>query len=500
MDSSDLDETPNRSSWRDITVRSGKMEDYADRTRSLCLKKNWAVGLSNKSYRVCKTILQANSALVDSNSKLKTEKGKLEEKVKRHYGRLNDYLVENSQLNKKSDDLESRVAELESENNRLKEALYSKRPSNQPKSTSVISSEFIEEFVFRQNAQRQKIINLMNKAADEEKDFLLKNCASSKSCDSSLQSEDIQNLRNDFDSSSSTLKENSNLEEDLEDTHLENSLKSSIAEDETIDEDESDEEFDPEGYIGLRKSMAPNRQSLAGPANAKNSRRKTARMTKVGKGRKSSMANQEEAPAEPLSRRKTMKRKTVNFEFSANESLLDDQSIDETVLETNIQDESKSGGSPEISIVDEPEPSINVSTRRRSRRFSQLKKSTKSTNAESEHEVITEEVTLNEPEKPPPKKSKPTKKPESEQIEEEPEVSLEMDKENCFQTPKKKWTEENQMSDLNQRSSRRARKQVNYTVPKGKMRRGDAICANSLVQSFSPKSTGKKRTIKKSKK
>lgn len=340
----------------------------------------------------------------------------------------------------------------------------------------------------------------MNKAADEEKDFLLKNCASSKSCDSSLQSEDIQNLRNDFDSSSSTLKENSNLEEDLEDTHLENSLKSSIAEDETIDEDESDEEFDPEGYIGLRKSMAPNRQSLAGPANAKNSRRKTARMTKVGKGRKSSMANQEEAPAEPLSRRKTMKRKTVNFEFSANESLLDDQSIDETVLETNIQDESKSGGSPEISIVDEPEPSINVSTRRRSRRFSQLKKSTKSTNAESEHEVITEEVTLNEPEKPPPKKSKPTKKPESEQIEEEPEVSLEMDKENCFQTPKKKWTEENQMSDLNQRSSRRARKQVNYTVPKGKMRRGDAICANSLVQSFSPKSTGKKRTIKKSKK
>jgi hypothetical protein len=62
------------------------------------------------------------------------------------------------------------------------------------------------------------------------------------------------------------------------------------------------------------------------------------------------------------------------------------------------------------------------------------------------------------------------------------------------------------MNDLNQRSSRRARKQVNYADPKGnaKMRRGDAICANSLVQSFSPKttgkSTGKKRTIKKSKK
>ena len=48
-----------------------------------------------------------------------------------------------------------------------------------------------------------------------------------------------------------------------------------------------------------------------------------------------------------------------------------------------------------------------------------------------------EEVTLNEPEKPPTKKSKPAPKPESEQVETEPEVSLEMDKENCFQTPKK---------------------------------------------------------------
>ena len=57
--------------------------------------QDWAIGLSNKSYRVCKTILQANSALVESNSRLKTEKGKLEEKIKRHYGRLNDYLVEN---------------------------------------------------------------------------------------------------------------------------------------------------------------------------------------------------------------------------------------------------------------------------------------------------------------------------------------------------------------------------------------------------------------------
>jgi len=72
---------------------------------------------------------------------------------------------------------------------------------------------------------------------------------------------------------------------------------------------------------------------------------------------------------------------------------------------------------------------------------------------------VPEEVTLNEPEKPPSKKSKPAPKPESEQVETEPEVSLEMDKENCFQTPKKKWAEETQMNDLNQRSSRRARKQ-----------------------------------------
>ena len=252
--------------------------------------------------------------MVESNSRLKTEKGKLEEKIKRHYGRLNDYLVENSQLNKKCDDLESKVLEQESEINRLKEELQSKRPSNQ--STSSISSEFIEELLFRQNAQRQKIINLMNKAAEEERDFLLKNCTASKSCDSSLQSEDIQNLRTDFDSSSSTLKENSNLEESLkEDTQLENSLKSSLAEDDSIEEDESDEEFDPEGYTGPRKSTVPIRQSMAGPSNTKNARRKTTRMTKVGKGRKSSIANQEEAPAEALSRRKTMKRKTVNFDF-----------------------------------------------------------------------------------------------------------------------------------------------------------------------------------------
>ena len=245
--------------------------------------------------------------MVEQNSRFKTEKGKLEEKVKRHYGRLNEYLVENSQLNKQN-------ADLESENNRLRDELASKsssRPSNQPTSTQSMSSEFIEEFLFRQNAQRQKIINLINSAASEEKDFLLKNCATSKSANSSLQSEDIQNLgpENGFDSSLSTLKE---------DSQLENSLKSSIAENETVleyDSVESDEEFDPEGYSGLRKSMAPNRQSMAGTSNAKNARRKTARMTKVGQGRKSSIANQEEAPSEPLSRRKTMKRKTVNFDF-----------------------------------------------------------------------------------------------------------------------------------------------------------------------------------------
>ena len=123
--------------------------------------------------------------------------------------------------------------------------------------------------------------------------------------------------------------------------------------------------------------------------------------------------------------------------FSANESLIDDHSIDDTVLEATIQDDAKSDSSPETSVIDSPEPSVNVSTRRRSRRFSQLKKSAKSTNAEVEQEVIAEEVTLNEPEKPPSKKSKPAPKSDSEKIETEPEVSLEMDKENCFQTPKK---------------------------------------------------------------
>ena len=36
MDSS---EESYRSSWRDITVRSGKMEEYCEQTPSLCLQK-----------------------------------------------------------------------------------------------------------------------------------------------------------------------------------------------------------------------------------------------------------------------------------------------------------------------------------------------------------------------------------------------------------------------------------------------------------------------------
>ena len=125
-----------------------------------------------------------------------------------------------------------------------------------------------------------------------------------------------------------------------------------------------------------------------------------------------------------------------------NESIMDDESINETVSETSIQESTKSDSSPESSMIEPPEPSVNVSTRRRSRRFSQLKKSTKSTtNVDVVQEVESEEVILNEPEKPPSKKSKSDTKPESEQIEAEvaaePEVSSEMDKENLFQTPKK---------------------------------------------------------------
>jgi hypothetical protein len=43
---------------------------------------------------------------------------------------------------------------------------------------------------------------------------------------------------------------------------------------------------------------------------------------------------------------------------------------------------------------------------------------------------------------------------------------------------------------------------VSYAEPKGnaKMRRGDAISQGSLVQSFSPTKTGKKRKTKKSNK
>ena len=61
--------------------------------------------------------------------------------------------------------------------------------------------------------------------------------------------------------------------------------------------------------------MAAGRQSLAG---IEKTRRKTSRMTKMEKRRKSSMSNnpnEEQIEPKIVSKRKTMKRKTVNFEF-----------------------------------------------------------------------------------------------------------------------------------------------------------------------------------------
>merc|ERR1712142_1114130 len=140
--------------------------------------------------------------------------------------------------------------------------------------------------------------NLMKEAAEEDKRFLLKNCGSSKSRDSSLQSDDLHNLEdeNDFNSTSSTLKENSNIEDSIvktsEESHLLKSSEdlenvNSAAEDESLSalntedesEDESDEEFDPAGYNGLRKSMATGRQSMAPGRQSMAGKEKTRRKT-----------------------------------------------------------------------------------------------------------------------------------------------------------------------------------------------------------------------------
>merc|ERR1711953_225580 len=164
--------------------------------------------------------------------------------------------------------------------------------------------------------------------------------------------------------------------------------------------------------------------------------------------------------------RRKSSRKTVNFNFS-----LDESQIDDTLIESS-----------------------NITMRRRSKRVGDNSETALTTMAEDFHNQSVEESVRVEPME------------NIEQSAHEPTImepvaskqSLDEEKENApFATPVRETAPPDV---LGQRSSRRNRKQVNYTDPKGnaKMRRGDAISANSLVQSFSP--SKKKKTPKPGKK
>ena len=116
----------------------------------------------------------------------------------------------------------------------------------------------------------------------------------------------------------------SEQENDENDNQPESILQAEESEaEEEIESDESD--FDPADFK-LRKSTIQGRQSLAPqrePEKAKQSR-KTLRMTR-GPRKRSSIINTEppatDAPAEPASKRKTIGRRTVNFNFGLDESV-----------------------------------------------------------------------------------------------------------------------------------------------------------------------------------
>ena len=116
----------------------------------------------------------------------------------------------------------------------------------------------------------------------------------------------------------------SEQENDENDNQPESILQAEESEEEEVESDESD--FDPADFK-LRKSTIQGRQSLVPqsrePEKAKQSR-KTQRMTR-GPRKRSSIINTEQPAAdavnEPATKRKTIGRRTVNFNFGLDESV-----------------------------------------------------------------------------------------------------------------------------------------------------------------------------------
>jgi len=117
----------------------------------------------------------------------------------------------------------------------------------------------------------------------------------------------------------------SDQENDVNDNQRESILQAEESEEEEEDIESDESDFDPADFK-LRKSTIQGRQSLAPqrePEKPKQSR-KTQRITR-GPRKRSSIINTEQPPAdavnEPATKRKTIGRRTVNFNFGLDESV-----------------------------------------------------------------------------------------------------------------------------------------------------------------------------------
>ena len=121
----------------------------------------------------------------------------------------------------------------------------------------------------------------------------------------------------------SRLTIHSEQENDENDNQSESILQAGVSEEEEVESDESD--FDP-ADLKLRKSTIQGRQSLAPqrePEKLKQSR-KTQRMTRGPRKRSSIITTEQpttDAVNEPATKRKTIGRRTVNFNFGLDESV-----------------------------------------------------------------------------------------------------------------------------------------------------------------------------------
>jgi hypothetical protein len=382
--------TNNNKTWRERLYSSGKLENYVKKAPK-SLQKTLGMQMAVNKNLKFKKLLQTNEEMVAEVAKLREANGALKERVGRHYNEQVDGLDEVAKLRQ---DLKETKEALKEAQERIEE--FSQL--NQCQADS-IGTEVIEQIL----KMDQKHLNEKKEMLKRIKEYQTKTEYNSihSEANSSLKSDEISNLSN-------------------RNTSRDDSEAGPASSDGFELEEESEEEFD--GNFHLRKSLAANRVSMA--ANSKpevTQRRKTKRMTKVGQKRKSSMqaAENPEQTADIGQRRKSS-RKTVNFNFS-----LDESQMDQTLSETTV---------------------ANVTTRRRSKRPSQATLAGDDTSLQA---TVCQELnySLEETVREDPSESKSLNETENKENDPEPLSSPPRD-ENAVEAPV-----------LGQRSSRRNRKQ-----------------------------------------